>query len=56
VEDRYKELTTEVLKQTRGKRKTLQGRKTNLERSLWQADQAGAKHGHTFVKIYIFDP
>ena len=42
VEDRYRELTTEVTKMTRDKRKLLEGRRNNLDRSLWQADYAVA--------------
>ena len=35
VEDRYRELTTEVTKRTRDKRKTLEARKNNLGETLF---------------------
>ena len=34
VEDRYRELTTEVTKRTRDKRKTLEARKNNLGKTF----------------------
>jgi hypothetical protein len=44
IENRHKELVTEVTKMCREKRKLLEGRKSTLDRTYWQAD-----YGITFV-------
>ena len=38
IENRHKELVTEISKLCREKRKILEGRKSTLDRSFWQAD------------------
>lgn len=40
IESRHKELVNEISKVCREKRKTLEGRKSNLDRSYWQTDYA----------------
>eukprot|EP00092_Neocalanus_flemingeri_P008917 GFUD01009592.1.p1 GENE.GFUD01009592.1~~GFUD01009592.1.p1 ORF type:complete len:1808 (+),score=537.57 GFUD01009592.1:62-5485(+) len=45
IENRHKELVTEITKVCREKRKLLEGRKSTLDRTFWQAD-----YGITFVK------
>ena len=52
VEDRYRELTTEVTKRTRDKRKTLEARKNNLGKTFWCEVKKYCRLGFSISTFY----